>query len=128
MDKGGSSDDESSRYANQVFGYQRNGLPYVWFVCNRSNSRIHFELLIRKPNLRVLLEFDTSLSSQGSSRRVLLDAIQCKIVQIFIAISRVPALDILLSSKLNMLQSAITPPIILYRWRHSSEIWVLYST
>ena len=50
-----------------------------------------------------------------SSRRVLLDAIQCKIVQIFIAISRVPALDILLSSKSNMLQSAviITPPIII---------------
>ena len=67
--------------------------------------------------------------SQGSSRRVLLDAIQCKKkFKIFIAFSRVPALDILLSSKSNMLQSAITPPIILYRWRHSSEIWVLYST
>ena len=33
--------------------------------------------------------------------------------KIFIAFLRVPALDILLSSKSNMLQSAITPPIII---------------
>ena len=78
-----------------IFGYSRNGLPYLmifqstplWKIIKyrksfQSNSRIDFGYpKIRKPDFRVP---DPSL--ERSSRRVLLDAIQCKKVRDFYCI------------------------------------------